>query len=340
MVSIKNMMNQNHELSHIDLTRREFMALSLAATAALTTRCSSVSREPVVIMKAENYSSQLKQKILAGLKELNITEKMISGKKILLKPNLVEPHRESKHINTDPLLIEATIESFLALGAASVAVAEGAGHMRDSYLVEEESGLSDVLFAHNCQFIDLNFSPVISVPNRGKKTVLKKLIIPREIINADIIVSMAKMKTHHWAGATLSMKNLFGIMPGSCYGWPKNVLHWNGIEESICDINATIRPQLAIVDGIVGMEGDGPIMGKPVNSKVLVLGTNLPAVDATCARIMGIQPERIGYLKMAENQLGPIKTWRIEQRGEKISDVQKNYHLLDFVPAQRFLRKS
>ena len=104
---------------------------------------------------------------------------------------------------------------------------------------------------------------------------------------------MPKMKTHHWAGVTLSMKNLFGVMPGVVYGWPKNVLHHAGIPGSILDINAAVRPHLAIVDGIIAMEGDGPIMGTPRAAGLLVLGTNLPAVDATCTRLMGLDPWRI-----------------------------------------------
>ena len=90
---------------------------------------------------------------------------------------------------------------------------------------------------------------------------MPKLSLPQSLRRADLIVSLPKMKTHHWAGVTLSMKNLFGVMPGVCYGWPKNVLHHAGIRQSILDINAAVRPHLAIVDGIIGMEGDGPIMG-------------------------------------------------------------------------------
>ena len=78
---------------------------------------------------------------------------------------------------------------------------------------------------------------------------------------SDFIVSMPKVKTHHWTGVTLSMKNMFGIVPGSRYGWPKNVLHWAGIHESILDICATVRPHFVIADGIVAMEGDGPLNG-------------------------------------------------------------------------------
>jgi len=164
------------------------------------------------------------------------------------------------------------------------------------------------------------------------------LFIPEEIVRADFVVLLAKMKTHNWVGATLSMKNLFGVMPGMIYGWPKNVLHWAGINNCIYDITATVKPHLAIVDGIVGMEGDGPIMGDPVKANVLVMGRNLPAVDATCARIMGINPEKIPYLKHASGRIGAIKESNIEQRGENIASAKKEFQLLDYIPAQRGLK--
>ncbi len=88
-----------------------------------------------------------------------------------------------------------------------------------------------------------------------------------------MVISLPKLKTHHWAVATLSLKNLFGTLPGICYGWPKNELHWRGIDNSIVDIALTRTPDLAIVDGIVGMEGDGPLNGTPKPMGVLVMGT-------------------------------------------------------------------
>jgi uncharacterized protein (DUF362 family) len=118
-------------------------------------------------------------------------------------------------------------------------------------------------------------------------------------------------------------------MPGICYGWPKNVLHREGIAQSILDINAAVAPHLAIVDGIVGMEGDGPIMGTPRRSNVLVMGTNLPAVDATSARLMQIEPERVAYLAAASGQLGPIAERHIRQRGEAIGPLSQCFALLD-----------
>ena len=109
------------------------------------------------------------------------------------------------------------------------------------------------------------------------------------------------MKKHDGAGATLSMKNLFAVMPGIYYGWPKNVMHHVEIEKSILDINMTLNPHFAIVDGIVGMQGDGPIMGDPKQVGVLGMGRDLAAIDATCCRIMGIDPNKVSCSERADN---------------------------------------
>ena len=130
---------------------------------------------------------------------------------------------------------------------------------------------------------------------------------------------MPKLKTHHWAGMTCSMKNLFGVVPGAVYGWPKNLLHMRGIHESILDLTATVRPSLAIVDAITAMEGDGPIMGKPRALGFIAMGTDPVAVDATCARIIGLAPEKIGYLQHGRGFLGNID--RVAHRASRRAAV-------------------
>jgi uncharacterized protein (DUF362 family) len=295
-------------------------------------------RTETVIASATGYHADLMQILRTGLLSLSLSPSDFKGKRILIKPNLVEPHAGFEHINTHPLLVRAVVELFRRMDAAEVIVAEGAGHRRDSLLVIEESGFADFLHEDRIPFIDLNTEPVQKVTNKGGYTSLKNLFLPQKILQADILVSLAKMKTHHWAGVTLSMKNLFGIMPGCVYGWPKNVLHQEGIGRSILDINTTISPHLSIVDGIIGMEGDGPIMGTPVESNVLVMGTNSPAVDATCARIMGIDPLKIPYLKAARRSIGPISSDLISQRGATIQAVQNKYKLIPEIPAQRDIR--
>jgi uncharacterized protein (DUF362 family) len=151
--------------------------------------------------------------------------------------------------------------------------------------------------------------------------------LPRTALGVDLVVSVARMKTHHWAGATLAMKNLFGVVPGALYGWPKNYLHQVGIGPSVAGLYRIFPRSFAIVDGIVGMEGNGPIQGRARPCGVLAMGRDLAAVDATCCRIMGIDPMRIEYLRLASS-LGQINAERIEQRGEPIAKVHTPFELI------------
>lgn len=329
----------------ISLTRRNFVKALLGGSITVAGGLALLKYFPRIesptetfIASVNHYGADIKNAILQGINELGLSEAEIKGKRILLKPNLVEPHRGQSHINTHPFVIRAAVEVFFHLGASTVIVAEGAGHRRDSFLVLEESGLADVLYEDRIPFIDLNTGSVVAVKNSGRVSKLGDLFLPKEVVRADFLVSLAKMKTHHWAGVTLSMKNLFGLMPGIIYGWPKNVLHWADINKAIFDINATVKPDLAIVDGIVGMEGDGPIIGTPVQANVLVMGRNLTAVDATCARIMGINPKKIPHLRRASGRVGAIRESNIRQRGESIARVRKDFQLLDFIPAHRKIR--
>ncbi len=290
------------------------------------------------IAKAADYRTDFGKLISAGLKELGVGPEQVRHKRVLLKPNLVEPHARAACINTHPQVVRGAAEAFLRMGAKQVLVAEGSGHRRDSLLILEKSGLAEVLAEDHIPFVNLNDHAGWRLGNRGGWSALAFFHLPAILRDVDLIVSMAKMKTHHWAGVTLSMKNLFGVLPGMIYGWPKNVLHQAGIQESILDINASLQPHLAIMDGVVGMEGDGPIMGTPKSAKVLVMGTSLPAVDSVSARIMGVDPDKIPYLNTAARVLDPRVTNGVRQLGENIEDVQTTFKLLERIPAQRNIR--
>ena len=225
----------------------------------------------------------------------------ITGKRVVLKPNLVEFHPD-RVINTNPRFVNGVIEFFMREGAAEIIVAEGPGHWRNAQFLVTESGLGAVLRKHGVRFVDINHDEPVKMPNLGRLTGLEYLYLSKTVAEADVFVSLPKLKTHHWAGATLSMKNLFGTLPGICYGWPKNELHWRGIPQSIVDIALTRTPHLAIVDGVIGMEGDGPINGTPKPVGAVVMGMDLVAVDATCCRLMHLPPERIPTVMLAEQK--------------------------------------
>ncbi len=279
----------------------------------------------VAIRKAEGYGGDLVELIHETLREFQLP---VAGKSVLLKPNLVQTDPDYV-INTHPAVIAAARESFLRLGAGRVIIAEGPGHERDVEGILEAIRLRDWLGRFDGGFVDLNVDDVRRVVLRTRASKLRQLFLPAAVLEADFLVSMPKMKTHHWAGVTLSLKNLFGVVPGSCYGWPKNILHWAGIENSILDLSTTVRPDFAIVDGIVAMEGNGPIQGTPKAAGVLVMGDDPVAVDATAARVMGLVPERISYLQKAGYVLGHLQEAKIKQIGEEVARVRTPFMVLE-----------
>src|SRR5262249_40168847 len=149
-----------------------------------------------------------------------------------------------------------------------------------------ESGLGDVLKQHGVPFVDINHDEPVKAPNMGQLTGLEYLYLSRTIESADVLISLPKLKTHHWAGATLSLKNLFGTLPGIYYGAPKTGPRGRGLHTTIVNIALTRPPDLAIGDGIMGMEGDAPLTGPAKPFGALIMGPDLVAVDATCARLM------------------------------------------------------
>jgi uncharacterized protein (DUF362 family) len=264
-------------------------------------------RSRVAVLHADQYSDRLDNLIYEGLHLFDLN---VRGKSVLLKPNIVE-YIPGRPINTDTQLIGAAAEGFLRLGAASVTVAEGPGHDRDTELLVHDTGLADQLLHRKIQFVDLNRDDLVKTKLQANYSGLGHLWLPRTVLAADFIVSMPKVKTHHWTGVTLSMKNMFGIVPGSRYGWPKNVLHWAGIHESILDICATVRPHFVIADGIVAMQGDGPLNGTELKLNTIVLSDDPVAADATCARALGLIPERVAYIREGSLFLGRLNDHEI-----------------------------
>ncbi len=260
----------------------------------------------------------------------------VRGKRVVIKPNIADFSAE-RPIHTDPRLVESLILQLKKLEAREIILAEGPPHNRDTEWLFRKSGFEALAKRQSVPLVDLNYddiSPVKCVNPRA--TLLKELYLPKTILSADVIISVAKMKTHRHAGITLSLKNMFGILPGMKYGWPKNILHWNGIPLSICEINGTLKTHFSIVDGVVGMEGHGPIMGTAKKAGVLVMGDNALAVDATAARVMGIDPARVEYLAMAHKiKLGSLRREDIAVAGEKIEKVRTDF-VLD--PEYSFLR--
>ena len=296
------------------MNRRKFLRRSLGALGTLGLgsgmfRCSMRS-VPVTTLGIPDLDKDHHRDLAQVMSE----DLDLKGKRVLLKPNFVEFH-QGRPINTDIRLIRQVSEACFALGASQVTVAEAAGHRRDAWYSVYNPSLRQELDA-KVRCVDLNHGEAIRVGNRGTYTGLPYIFVAAPVANSDVVISMPKLKTHHWVGVTLSLKNLFGTLPGIFYGWPKNLLHVRGIANSILDVALTVPVHYAIIDGVIGMEGDGPIMGtaKPVGA--VIMGRDLLAVDCTAARVMGFDPYKIGYLAAAGDHFPGLSERYISYRGE------------------------
>ena len=311
--------------SQAGISRRQLLAASVGAAALAG--CNRTEQPPaslVSIVRAPAYTQDLYPTVLRILREHRLD---VRGKSVLLKPNLVE-FEPGSSINTDVLLVHAVYEAFRALGASDVKIGEGPGHRRNTLDLADAAGYFRTVPKFEDVFVDLNLDDVTRVQLPRRFSRLEKLYLPNTALRADLLVSIPKMKTHHWVGATLGMKNLFGTVPSGVYGWPKNVLHWSGIQECIADLHNAFPRRFSIVDGVIGMEGNGPIQGVAKHAGLLVAGRDMVAVDATCCRIMKIDPFQIGYLQLAAGRDGQIAEQAIQQIGEAVASVATPFDLI------------
>ncbi len=242
----------------------------------------------------------------------------LTGARVVLKPNLVD-FLDGHPTFTHPRVVEALIR-FLRdeQRVKSIVVAEGTTFRRDSEAVLIETGFAEMLQKEKVEFVDLNYDDLVTIPLKGGYTHLGQLFLARTVAEADALVSIPKLKTHHWTKISGSVKNLFGIVPGIKYGWPKNTLHIKGIGQFLAELLDSLPTprRVAVVDGIIGMQGDGPLLGTAVSAGALVVGADFLAVDATCARLMGFDPMQIGFLTFAAwAGLGQIDASRIQVVG-------------------------
>jgi uncharacterized protein (DUF362 family) len=321
------MMQPRHQSAQgeepVRLTRRRWLGGSGAALVLGGCARPPGKWEPVSIHRAPAYSEDLYDVVRRILQEHKLN---VRGKRVVLKPNLVE-FDERTVINTNPKLVHAALEAFRAAGAAEVRVAEGPGHRRLTLDLADAAGYFSTIPRFESVFTDLNLDEITRIDLAAPRSKLRSLYLPNTVLGCDLLVSMPKLKTHHWVGATLGMKNLFGLVPGGVYGWPKNVLHWAGIDQSIADLHQLFPKAFTLVDGVVGMEGNGPIQGTARPAGVIVAGASPPAVDATCCRIMGLDPARIGYLRLAAGADGLAEDL-IPQTGERIASVAARFAVL------------
>lgn len=289
-------------------------------------RHSGISK--VAIIACPSYDEDIFALVKPYLSKLDLPD--LKGKTVVLKPNMVD-YRQGKQITTDPSVIACAFQLVKEMGAKQIQVADGPALYRDTEYLLDKSGIGVVCKKLALEFIDLNLDDIQLVENPHGFTPLKHFYLPKTILQADCVVSLPKLKTHHWAGMTCSLKNLFGCVPGRKYGWPKNILHGMGVDKSIIDVAKLVcaKSSFSFVDAVVTMEGEGPLNGKNRDSGLLVLGKDMAAVDATCAGIIKFDTKRMKYMRLAGEVFGNIEPTQIDQVGLPIEKVAQLFEVPD-----------
>jgi uncharacterized protein (DUF362 family) len=238
-----------------------------------------------------------------------------ADKPVLIKPNYIDASHPSTGITTDARVIEGVVAFSKKHDVKEIIIGEGSG-MGDTLDAFKIGGIDDVARRWKVRMVDLNKDEFVEVHPTNART-LEKVKIARTALESTI-VSVPKLKPHRWAGATLSLKNMMGAMT------PKGSMHGH-LSQNIVDLVSVIKPSIAVIDGIIAGEGH-ETSGNPVEMNLVIAGTDPVAVDAVGAIVMGIRPEYVKHLSLAEEcGLGTCNPERIQVLGEPIEKVRRKF---------------
>jgi len=243
------------------------------------------------------------------------------GDCVLLKPNLLCPKPYTTGATTNPHVIRAVADLCRRAGAKEIIVADGAAVGHNTTEVFESCGLFEIAREDNLVLIDFAKDEYQYVVNPLGK-LWKRIRVPKSFLQANVIVNIPVMKTHDALGVTLGLKNMKGIIHVS----DKKRFHKWGLAQSIVDLNHIAMAELTVMDGTVGMEGDGPVAGDPVNLGIVMAATDTVACDHVACAIMGFSDDEVEYIAMAGEQgLGHFELEGISVVGETIASVRKPF---------------
>jgi len=249
------------------------------------------------------------------------------GSKVLVKPNLLRPRHPKFAVTTHPEILRAVIR-ILKDNGCKVIVGDSPG-FHDPVVTAKTSGLLQVCEGEGVEFV--NFNNKKSYFYKEAKF-MHRFDLTDVLDKVDCVVNLPKLKTHMMMGVTFAVKNTFGFM----VGMNKSKMHMKLVDkvkfaEMLVDLNSFVKPCLNIIDGIVGMEGEGPGNGEPINSGIISSSYDSLAMDIIMCNVTGFDPLSIWTNKVGLKRKKKDFMDNIEVVGEKIDDVK-----VSFKPAHEF----
>ncbi|OGJ15858.1 hypothetical protein A3K73_01695 [Candidatus Pacearchaeota archaeon RBG_13_36_9] len=260
----------------------------------------------VSVVKCNSYKGrELREALEKSLENLGFSFK--KNMKVLIKPNILSPHPPETAITTNPLVIEELCK-ILKKYNADIYIGESSSYETKKGF--EVSGIGKLE----------KYAKIINFETQDKQLFkfkgIKEVPLPKIIFEMDLIINVAKLKTHLFTGATLCVKNLYGCIPGMAKSYYHKVLpSLEGFSKFLLELHEKIKPGLNIIDGVVGLEGMGPgLSGKPIKSNLIIAGNNAIAADIIGSEIMGFKPDSI-----YTNRFSGMQRDEIEVVGQRYS---------------------
>ena len=276
-------------------------------------------KSTVSIVKCQDYDEE---RVIIALRESidrigGIRTFIKEGSRVLLKPNLLYGRSPEKAVTTHPSILKGMIQIVREVGGVPfIGDSPSVGGLTRA---AEKAGIKAVADKMKCPLVEFN-RPV--VPRDAGSKIFKKLEIDQTVLEADVVINLPKWKTHAQMLLTLGVKNLFGCIPGP----RKAQCHLMAGEDArafariLVDVYRIVQPSLTILDGIVGMEGNGPNSGRPIPIGLILASGDSLSLDQIVCDLLGISRKSLLTNRVAFDQgLGKEE---IEVLGEKVEDVK------------------
>lgn len=275
-------------------------------------------KSSVSIVKCQNYDED---EVLEGLRKAidfigGIERFVQKGNRVLLKPNLLYGKAPEKAVTTHPSIVKGMIK--IVREGGGIPVLGDSPSVGGLVKTAEKAGIKRVADEMSCPLVEFD-RPVFSAKGAGAH--FKQLEIDQAILEADVIINLPKWKTHGQTLLTLGVKNLFGCVPG-----PRKALwHLRAGEDRrlfaqvLVDLYQIVKPPLTVLDGIVGMEGNGPNSGHPIPLGLILASNDALSIDQVVCDLLGISRKALPTNRVALEQ--GIGRDEIDVLGERIEDV-------------------
>lgn len=249
-------------------------------------------------------------------------------KKVLLKPNLLMPKAPEEGTTTDPAVLAAVIQWVKQFNPEEIIVADSSGTQKRGKTEEsfKKSGLKEI-----CEQEGVKWTAFESTPRKlyqvENPLVLDEISASTLLEEADIIINLPKIKTHGQCTLTCCIKNMFGTL--ILGNKPRTHARFPKLEDfcaALTDIYSVSKPDLTIIDGYYGMEGNGPSAGNVVKMDTIIAGYDPIALDTLVCKLIDFDPKDILYLEKGENkQLGTTDLNSFELLGEPLKSLKRKF---------------